>query len=376
MEQEKYNQVLAQAKENGLVMHPSISRKCINGVHGMYASGDISANELLVSYPVKQLIHVDPSVQYPKEFIDQWKYIHAAAKSLTEKEDNWFYFDALYDIDFFKGFHAYFCEQEELDVLKTASPLLYQHAMFKKTELAYISNLILGFDDSISPDALLLMILNHQCRAWGDVGFVPVLDLFNHSDDLGSPRNKDETSVVLHTKKSYKAGDQIWISYGKKDIHYHALNFGYFDPNDKHVLDLGYRAAAVASTSQQKLALKSIEKHFKVRREQLGGNQIEYKLHPNQVFFEEKKPTQKAIEYMIAESRGDVMQQGHPVELLLRSRQRLMGYLNSFNDSNKVELTSEKDFPAKLAYLYHMLLKEKTMIEDNMRWLSENPNLG
>jgi hypothetical protein len=53
-----------------------------------------------------------------------------------------------------------------------------------------------------------------------------------------------------------------------------------------------------------------------------------------------------------------------------------MGYLNSFNDSNKVELTSEKDFPAKLAYLYHMLLKEKTMIEDNMRWLSENPNLG
>ncbi|KZX77508.1 hypothetical protein A3715_01765 [Oleiphilus sp. HI0009] len=372
MNYEQYLSMRSQAEAVGMTLHPNIERRCVDGVYGMYASGPIAKNEIFASLPQSALMPMDIDFDYPFELTNQLKTIHVIARRMSGLAEPWFYTDSFYPLSFFKEHNVYYCTNEELETLKRGSPLLYKFALAEKKSIARMVDGLLELDPQLDADTLAQVALNYRYRAWGEFGFLPVLDMFNHSDKKGRLLSTKKQNFSFLAGKDYKPGDQIWISYGAKDMYLHAINYGYFDPDADHAIDLGFRVSSVASTPEQITAMKQLSKVLKVKVYPESNRAFEYQLEQGQGMIRFGEVDKSVITYLHHEVSPRLPKSSNKSELGRASRARLLGYVNALTEQNLVHQITESVFPEKLRYMYHMLVKERTILLQTASSLTKN----
>jgi len=271
-----YDQLLSWFKLNGGYLHPSLERRSNqNGIFGIYATGPISPNKELIRIPDNLIIsHATISREMPPEWADQTKVIYnlLLQKQLGPESFYQPIFKCLPTMNEFKNYHPFFISSEEKARLKTldVSYEMLQESYeqgFKETETAIqteqeklVANGSLTVDQTLTSEEILWGFFVYKTRAWGD-GIIPIMDMFNHSNQSGSMKttilepitdstttpdgstSPDSTSpddspkipTKLHTlvsKIDYYPGDQVYDSYGSKDNIRLAYDYGFQDPEN------------------------------------------------------------------------------------------------------------------------------------------------
>ena len=153
----------------------------------------------------------------PENFWLSW--ILAAANEIdnpTSKYAGIFYgFEKLKDL---KTYSSYFCSPQELATLKAMSPLLHRWVLNANAKADYVVDKLQKKNPSLSTDTILTIYLNVRSRGFHPQGVVPVLDQFNHSDLHGQTSVTEDDKICFYAKRAYSAGEQVFISYGPKDL--------------------------------------------------------------------------------------------------------------------------------------------------------------
>jgi hypothetical protein len=372
-----FEELLEWGKTQGLKFHPGVQRKIVNGIPGLYANRDIPARSILAQFPDKNLFPLDSKFNYPKGVTFGFAYVHGIARELAKGDSGWFPTRNFYEIDSLKTHHSYFYTEEELSELRKMNHLLYDYTVRHNRETNFCIQAICRIDNSMdNPECrqhLLKTLINHNMRAWGaGIGFIPGLDMFNHSDVKGCMLVRSQGLNAIVAPEAIKEGEQIWLSYGKKDIHLHAINYGYFDPMGSHCIDLGYRFSQLANNDFQRKVFHYVKKKYPVTFETDAQQQITYKLAPAAAFLLENAPNVYAIDFFRDVSFRNEMELSKKIYIPHRFRTRMLQYVDALLESNKVDAVDINQVPEKLQYFHHMLQREKQILFRNKHWLLEN----
>ena len=296
-----YEKVLEWALSKGAKLNSRIERKVVNGVAGMYAAKPIPKGMLLASIPMDQTFQEDESFEYPENTTKEFRLVHASAKNLCQQENVWGGFANLYTLEDLRKSDSLFFEPGDIDLLGTMNSILKDQVVLKQNKFKLIIEHILSFDPTLDNesgrDAILQICLNYQTRAWGDYYFVPLLDMFNHSDQFGTRLFEKNNTLMLAAGMDYQPGQQVWINYGAKDIFLHAINYGYFDPSGTHAIDLGYRVRQTADNPFQKKLFQYLSTRYNLTWGEDDKKNIHYKLEHNKALLLDQAPNVFAIDY-------------------------------------------------------------------------------
>jgi len=364
-----FNEVLAWSQEQGLMLHASIERLCVDGVYGMYAASDIPKNTVLSHYPKENLLPLLEDVKYPENTPFRSKYIHAAAKELSKGESSWGFMKGLYSDDFIKNTNVYYFSEDDFKFLEKISATLYNFIRMYRARNESFINAMCDFDKDLDRASLEKIIFNVNYRSWGNVGFVPIFDMFNHSDLYGLQLHENKDKVFLASTVDYKNGDQIWISYGQKDIYNHAINYGYFDSDGKHFIDFGLRVSQSAENEFQKKIFGYVKNKYQVSAYNSNDGSIHYQLLQGSAFLMDYAPNCNLIDFIRDVSYGTKEELSSRQSPPFRFRARMLQYIDGLNSANKIDEYSIDDFPEKMKHFYHMLKKEKSMLNRNREWV-------
>lgn len=372
MENDHYQLIKAMAPDWSLVISSKVEYRCEHGISGMFALETIPKGDVLVRIPKNKVFSAGLTQPiYPEHFDSVTKYCHAVAVELEKGErSQWFhYFSGLESFESLSKASSLFFNETELVSLRQLSELLYSRVLeFNEFVSARVQDLI-QFDASISPDTAKRVVLNSQCRMWSDSGFLPVFDLFNHSDKKGLDRQADKTTYYIASGTTYKKGEQIFIRYSQKDMYLHAINFNYFDPSGQHFIHFGYRFIQRAVTRFEKEVLSLIEQKQSVKTKPLPNGDVIYRHVDPRVVFGEKEPSKELIDYL----RFDAISTEEELKLRRATKQsvkkRLSEALNGLLKANHVDAVSIEQLPQKLHRFWHLLKKERQMLNANIEWV-------
>jgi hypothetical protein len=240
----------------------------------------------------------------------------------------------------------------------------------------YTSDIVASIKE-VDPDLDIRFIMQAQLngveRIWGSYGFLPIIDLFNHSNISGSIlKNFDEGKRVGNeTKINYEAGDQIMISYGEKDMYLHAMNYGYFDSNDEHFIDYAVRAIQTLDSPGKLAVAEYISDNYKCQIYE-EKHVKKMKILETNLFFSESSPCTELLSYFAKTSFCTTQEfktkQCQPDSIL----STLFSVIDAFIGANHIDDFELSDIPEKLRYYYHLLKKEKTMLMQNREWLTND----
>jgi len=373
MQKSRYEECLSWASERGLVLDSRIERKEVNGVYGMYATAPIPEGTVIASFPLDACIPIlDKKLIYPGNKQEYKQRIHATAKELSKGAQSEYLgcvmlFNTLEEHQ--KYSFCFFSYEESL-LLSKMNPLLQRSI----AALQYSTNNIVASIKEVDPDLDIRFIMQAQLngvdRCWGAYGFVPILDLFNHSNTKGSIiKEFDDGKRIGHqTKTNYEAGDQIMISYGEKDMYNHATNYGYFDSNDEHFIDYAARAVQVLDSPAKLAVAEYISNNYKCYiHEEKGVKKM--KILETNLFFSESSPSTDLLSYFAKTSfctqQEFATKQCHPDSI----SSTLISVIDSFIDANHIDDFELSEIPEKLQHFYHLLKKEKKMLLKNREWV-------
>jgi hypothetical protein len=371
MSTRNYNSFLDTALSEGLNIHKGIERRCVDGVYGMYATKKIPKLEQLVRFPLNKLLATNEGLDYPESFTKEIRYFYTCTKNISESKRPWFYFDNFYPLKDIKKSHVYFAKDSELQGIRQASPILFQYIKIAQTRINKHIEEIKSFDKNIDQDVLLTVIINSQQRSWDDVGFIPVLDLFNHSEVDGLARRVDDENAYLVAGQDLEPGDQIFINYGQKDMYFHAIDYGYFDPNSLHNIDLGLRTNFTAQTTAQKQTFRRLNSIMNLVSKENPDKSIDYNIAIGEVFLGETAPNYLAM-LLFYETcfRSDQDRNNKTLHGKL-IRNRAEGFITSMKSFNKIYDVISSDIPSKFIYLRKMLEKEHEILNANIAWAKQ-----
>jgi hypothetical protein len=368
-----YQEQLKWAKDRGLLLDPRIERKTVNGVSGLYASADIPANTRLIAYPVDKAIKNVEDPRYTANTSPTIKQIHAALLEYCKGDASEYYghFMQFESLDQLKPCSTYFYSEEDLKLLESMNIFLAKSVREINDTLYSRVAEIKALEPKIDEDKIITVLLNYHSRAWTDANFLPVMDYANHSDRLGKKRTTKDGYFVLEAKQDYKQGDEIYLSYGRKDIYFHAIYYNYFDPNGVHYIQYGPRFVQVAGSPIEKEIAKYTATKFNMDMRQLGDN-IHYSCLDQDVCFLETGPSLKMIEFIQANYFSSMQEwqakKCSPASLA----QRLLDILNLMISANNVDSFEAEKLPARLARFHPLLQKEKQMLLKNKEWVIDN----
>lgn len=363
------------ALARGLFLHPALERKQVNGVYGMYAISSIPANTVVASFPVDQL----PKSKKPQagrksvygaelENVDM-SYIHLLSKELLKRESSSYsgIFDGFEKLDDLRSYSVAFISESELHLLKSFSPTAYTWVSNANQKSQMIVDAITKLDPALPRDAVLTVLLNYQSRSFRDVGIVPVLDQFNHSDRLGNENFVENGRMCVQTSVQHNPGDQVFITYGRKDLLMHAIHYNYFDPHGTHFIQPMRRIfVPVVNPAFQRLAKK-----YELQTLSNRGQAL-YFLDDNKALMTEITPTPHLLAYMTDVIR---FEQNNPVPTMhltgpvLQSYMQLLDMLASNNLRHTVQ---RSNLPSRLHRFHDLLAKEEQMIQANRKWVIEH----
>jgi len=370
MNDNNFEEIFAWGKERGLKLHTSVSRLCVDGVYGMYATKDIPKFTVIAQYPKKNLLPLLDNVKYPEETPYIIKYAHAAVKEFSDPDSSWACFrEGLYSDTFFKNTNVYYFTEDEVNFLETVNRTLSDYIRAYRRETETQINSLCSFDKGLDREFIEKILFNVRYRSWHDFGFVPVLDIFNHSNLNGIQLHDDKDRVFLVATVDYKEGDQIWINYGQKDLYLHAIDYGYFDPDGNHFIDLGLRLSQAANNDFQRKIFDYVATKYPILHDNSNDGLIRYKLSKGVAFLLDHAPNMRAIDFVRDISYGTEQELLYKQCPLPRFKNRILQYINVLSAANNIDDFSIEGFPEKLRYFYHMLEKEKSMLNRNKEWV-------
>lgn len=378
MDNKQYEEQLNWSKEQGLELDSRVERKAVNGLYGMYATEKIPQNTVIASYPFEKKIPIDTGVDYPKKSNFVFRYVHAAAVELEKGQSSKYHgcLMGLETMSELKQHSTYFYTQEDLKLLQKLNPILFRN-ITESIQSANINlKLVSEFDPSLNKDAILHVILNINSRAYGDFGFAPIMDSFNHSDRFGnlvSGLVKNGNSIGVQAYKGYEIGEQIFISYDRKDMYEHAISYNYFDPQGVHFIDYGARIIQTAKSTIEKQILQHTAKFHKLIAHEQNGV-VQYTAKGEKLFFLENAPSSNLIDYIRHNcfQSEEELQSGKCMDVSFDDR--VLDIINALVSMNKVDDFQLSDIPEKMHRFYHLLKKEKQMLLSNREWAMDNRN--
>lgn len=368
-----YQEQLKWAKERGLLLDSRIERKTVNGLSGLFATADIPANTRLIAYPVDKAIKNKEDKRYSADTSSTIKQIHAALLEYVKGKKSEYYghFLQFEPLEQLKSFSTFFYSEEDLGLLESMNVFLAKSVReindMLQSRLSEIKQLEPGIDE----DKIITVLLNYHSRAWADANFLPVMDYANHSDRLGKKRTTKDGYFVLEAKQDYKAGEEIYLSYGRKDIYFHAIYYNYFDPAGVHYIQYGPRFVQVATSPIEKEIAKYTASKFSMDMRELDGN-LHYSCLDPDVCFLETGPSLRMIDF-IQSNYFTSMQEWQTKKCAPASlAQRLLDVLNIMIAANKVDSFDVSGLPEKLVRFHPLLKKEKQMLQKNKEWVIDN----
>tara|TARA_R110002072_G_scaffold298386_1_gene472274 strand:+ start:242 stop:1372 length:1131 start_codon:yes stop_codon:yes gene_type:complete len=373
MNNQNYNKQLKWALERGLFLDPRVVRKKVGGVYGLYAVDDIPAGSRLIGYPVKKRIQNFNDSIYPKGTDVVIKNLHASVVEYAKGKNSDYYghFLQFENIDELKRYSVFFFGEKEHDLVKSMNSILAQTIKEINDITHYRVNEIAKLEPSINPEVITVVCLNYSSRAWDDSSFLPILDYANHSDRLGNTRKIKNNEYVIEAKGAYKKGEQIFISYSRKDMYYHATNYNYFDASGVHCIQYGTRLIQNAKTEQEKAMAEYTASKFDILVSS-HNNIIYYRCKDPEVCFLETAPSLKLIDYIRTNFLPSLSEWKQKKCNDISLYKRLIGCIDFLLMQNKVDEFALEDMPESVERFYRLLLKEKTMLRKNKEWVIDN----
>jgi len=366
----QYQKLLKHYKEQGLYLGESIERVDVGGYYGMRTTGSIKKGQVIASLPYGGLPQISPNIKYPSDMPEDIKYIHKVAYEYQKgsASDHEVMFNGFETLDALKSTATYYFTDEELAIIKGASITLYNTLIDIKRATQYRLDKIIEFDSALEKDNVLFVAINHLSRAWGNLGFLPIIDLFNHSDEKGMNLTIQDGVASWVAGFDYKEGDEVYGSYGRKDLNLIAVGFNYFDPANDHSINFGSRFSQLARSPFEKQVFKLTQEQHKVRSFEKNG-QIQYKVADPDAVFTEKKPSDNLLAYLSVNSISTLEEFVHKKCSKTTLKARLKRSLLYLNEANNIDKFCENDFSGSLHRFYHLLKKEQKMIRANLEWL-------
>lgn len=358
------------AVARGLFLHPALERRQVNGVFGMYTASDIPANTIVARYPVKHLLLPQQSIDFGPEHDNvDLNYVYAASKELAKGEQSIYSgifggFELLEDM---RAYSTFFISEPELQLLKSFHPTAYTWVANANQKTQRVVNAVVRHDPTLSRDIVLTVFLNYKSRAFRSIGIVPILDQFNHSDRLGNENFAEDGHVCVRTKVRYASGDQVFITYGRKDLLQHAIHYNYFDPYGTHFIEPARRIF----TQAEPTSIQQLGKKYKL---QTLNNQSRsfYFLDDSQALLTEIAPTPYLLDYLTNTIRADQPQPVSTLRLISPVLQSYLQLLDMLASNNRRHAVQRNDLPPRLHRFHDLLAKEEQIINANRNWVIEH----
>ncbi len=375
MTSKQYKELLQWAESIGYKLHPALERKKVNGIYGFYATEDIKDGEVLFKSPAKETIQLDPNYHYD-ETIPNWvKLIHTTSVQyqLGEKCKYYPLFSAFSTLGELKKHSIYFASKDELELISKLSPVLRVLVDSMISDTNKLVESILEMDKSLKKDDVLWIALNWRSRAW-DNGFIPILDLFNHSNKRGNlkyyiPETNDN---YLIARGDYKKGEQVYDSYDTNDMYHYAINYNFYDSSDWKYISIPMRITFPIRNEIDSKIFEFVNKKFKTIRFKNGDVEA-YRILDNTLWFTEVGPSDGLIELAKCfsyESIDDLMEgkfSYHKFDDVLNA------WLNLIENSNGVNSIEVPAYQTpRLQRFYDIQISELDIISANRKWINLN----
>jgi hypothetical protein len=372
MDTTNFIETIKWAAPKGLKLYPNMELKSVNGITGMYAKTYTPKNTVLVTYPKKSLLPDLQGYNYPKINTDLMKRLHSATKEYSKGESSeWFgLMRSMESLEDLKSTSAYFLSNDELAMLEAMSPLLCRIIQERKGIIDDQIESLLKIDPSLSKDDANVITLNFKTRAWKH-GFMPIIDQFNSSDTYGAKINIGQDHVYFMTMVDYHPGDQIFMSYGTRDMYDYAIDYDFFDPDAEHSICFAIRGSQQSDTDFDTAVVRyAATKHKMTIRKTATG--LSYQLCENDARFLEHAPSSKLIEYIqnTAFSSKTEFKNRKVSERSFDTRLNLI--IDTLLAVNNVDNFKLEHVPAKLHRFFHLLKKEKKILLNNKKWAKFN----
>jgi len=342
----------------GMTLNEGLDRRCVDGVWGMFANRPITEGEILASCPKSALIHPNPDA-YPPGTSRSVMNIHAAAKRfMAHSGSTPSHFTLFESLEHLKSHSVFFLDEKELARIGEASADLCRAITAQNTKNRKIIEALSVFDPSLPVECLTLMTLNYSSRAFGNDGFVPLVECFNHSTQQGELIDSSGDAIVLRAKSHIEAGNQAYISYGLLDLFTHAVHYDYYDPADSHILRFDKRFYfPVLQRSDMALA-SSLP--WRVNQEVIHGMPV-YTVSDHEAYLSMDGPSPTVVDILGAIVNGRAHSSTNPKTELLTQLKRML-------DANHVDSFARKYFPKSARRFHAVLRKEKELLARNIDW--------
>lgn len=376
MNNKQFKDQIDLATKRGLTFDSRIERKAVNGLSGMYAKEHIPKNTVLASYPTKHQIQLNYDISYPAAASDNFKYIHAAAIELAKGPSSK-HLDILLSLEPISELQkkcTYYYSDGDLELIAKMNPVLARNIKDSKKQIQDRVDALAKFDPKLDSRIVLRVLLNMVSRAFAGYGFASAVDAFNHSDRMGNPvKALDNEAKVIGfiANKSYEAGEQIFITYDRKDMYAHAIAYNYFDGNGTHFIDYGARIVQTAISPLEKKVMEYTSKYYKLKATQFNGI-TQYTAKDLELFFLEHAPSTNLIDFIrrnCFQSAGELIS-GKCANTSFD--ERLLSIIEELIGLNRIDDFELSDIPKKMHRFYHLLKKEKAMLLSNRNWVLDN----
>jgi hypothetical protein len=367
-------------KKYSIVLNDKLEYKTVNGIGGMYAKEDINKGEILanapLSFPQTLKFEDEEKQKIYDNFNSEYKQIYFYAKEYTlgEKSNYWPIFKYLSTIEDMSKYATYFLTDEEVDFIGKMSNYLYTKIIQHKTIINYYIEQILNLDSSLNRDVVLRIALNVSCRGWFD-GVYPILDLFNHSTKKGQLAASNNVNKLLIARGDYLKDEQVYISYGLNDVCWFGTIYHFYDSKDIHNVLLSDRLQFPLNTELQELIYDKIASLYNTNKYTIKINDEDkqvYKVNNNTLVLTEYGPSVPLIEFLKIFAYKNIEDFNNNKICLNTLNTVFLDFLNTIDSLNKVEQVMFIDVPTKLLRFYHILHKEKSIINANKNWIMCN----
>ena len=372
MDNENYIETVKWAAQKGLRLFPHMEHRCVDGIWGMYATADIPKNTVLVCYPINNVLPLIANFNYPKKCSDTLKRMHATIKEYSKGDaSDWYGLmrssESLEDL---QRTNAYFLDRKELATLQAMNPLLHRIVEERKDTVDHQIETLCDLDPDIGRNDATVVALNFKTRSWTK-GFLPIFDQFNTSETHGAVVCNSDRNIFFMTMIDYRAGDQIWISYGQRDIYDYAIDYDFFDPNGTHSICFSIRGSQFAKNDFETAVIRyAATKHkIEINKTQSG---LQYQLLDDDARFLEQAPSARLIEYIqntAFRSKSEFKTRKCPPRSFDIRLNQILDALLSVNHIDQFKI---ENIPEKLHRFYYLLKKEKQMLLNNKQWAKFN----
>jgi hypothetical protein len=301
--------------------------------------------------------------------------VHALAKELADPHSRYqCYFDYCDTLEDRENRSVCFFTQEEFSILGQMNPLLAKNLKLSKHNWEHIVKTVCMKDPTLGKEHIMLASFIFRERCWGgELGFLPGMDLFNHNTKSTiSPQRTQlngEECVTFTANEDIKSGDEIRVTYGKKDMFQFASYYDFFDPNDFHIISYSSRITQAVSDSFIQKVVANLKKYYEVNVFKVNG-QAKFQIQESRAFFLEQGPNTKMVELVsrLAINNDADLERGKADD---KTAARYMLYiLQSFKQANNIKHITKESLPKKLHSFHEMLTAEIKILDSNIRYIT------